>query len=217
MKFSAETKVNEIALAHPAARRILEDAGVDYCCAGGKSLHEACLHADVPVEEILNQLRQNSEFVDPEQSEWISRPLAELTRHIRQHHHQYVRDASAINDPPQFSSAERKAQKIVCPEFHCREIFAPVRDLRIHNHWHSRSGLMRDSQNIAKIAVGKDIFTKQEASFLPRKTILQGGHCGESDNCYAAPSGARLAPLSRLPFRTEWTASFRTAATMRLN
>lgn len=127
MKFSAETKVNEIALAHPAARRILEDAGVDYCCADGKSLHEACLHADVPVEEILNQLRQNSEFVDPEQSEWISRPLAELTRHIRQHHHQYVRDASAINDPPQFSSAERKAQKIVCRVSLPRDIRASPR------------------------------------------------------------------------------------------
>ena len=94
MKFSGETKVNEIALAHPGACRILEDAGVDYCCGGGKSLHEACLHADVPAEEILNQLRQNSELVDPEQTQWTSRPLAELTRHIRQHHHRYVRDVS---------------------------------------------------------------------------------------------------------------------------
>lgn len=95
MKFSSETEVHEIALARPGARRILEDAGVDYCRGGGKSLQEACLHADVPAEEILNRLHQNSQLVDdPEETQWTSRPLAELTRHIRQHHHRYVRDAS---------------------------------------------------------------------------------------------------------------------------
>jgi iron-sulfur cluster repair protein YtfE (RIC family) len=47
MELSNETKVKEIALSDPGAREILEDAGVDYCCGGGKSLHEACLHAEV--------------------------------------------------------------------------------------------------------------------------------------------------------------------------
>jgi regulator of cell morphogenesis and NO signaling len=91
MNFSSETRVNEIALANPAARRILEDAGVDYCCGGGKSLQEACLHANVPATEILKRLRQNSEVVGPEDTTWTTALLADLTRHIRERHHQYVR------------------------------------------------------------------------------------------------------------------------------
>lgn len=65
MNFSTRTQVKDIALLNPGARRILEDAGVDYCCGGGKSLQEACLHANVPSEVILERLRQNSQQVKP--------------------------------------------------------------------------------------------------------------------------------------------------------
>lgn len=93
MNFSTDTKVKDIALLNPGARRVLEDAGVDYCCGGGKSLHDACLHAGVAADEILERLRRNTELAGPGDKEWRSAPLAELTRHIRERHHQYVRDA----------------------------------------------------------------------------------------------------------------------------
>jgi len=93
MNLNSESKVKEIALSNPRARHILEDAGIDYCCGGGRSLQEACLKANVPEAEILLQLRQNSKRVAPSESRWVSAPLAELTRHIRERHHQYVRDS----------------------------------------------------------------------------------------------------------------------------
>jgi regulator of cell morphogenesis and NO signaling len=93
MSFTSETKVKDIALSNPAAKQILEDAGLDYCCGGGKSLHEACLHADVPAEEILNRLRENSRDITPGDANWTSAPLSDLTRHIRERHHRYVREA----------------------------------------------------------------------------------------------------------------------------
>lgn len=93
MTFSTETKVNEIALSNPGARHILEDAGIDYCCGGGKSLQDACLRANVPAAEILRKLRLNSEQVAPGETRWTTAPLAELTKHIRERHHQYVRDS----------------------------------------------------------------------------------------------------------------------------
>ena len=93
MTFSTETKVNEIALSNPGARHILEDAGIDYCCGGGKSLQEACLRANVPAAEILRKLRLNSEQVAPGETPWATAPLAALTKHIRERHHQYVRDS----------------------------------------------------------------------------------------------------------------------------
>ena len=93
MKFSSETKIRDIALANPAATQVLEDAGLDYCCGGGKSLHEACLQAGASAEEILDQLRGNSKNTGPGDVNWMAAPLSELTRHIRERHHQYVREA----------------------------------------------------------------------------------------------------------------------------
>ena len=93
MNFSGETKVKDIALSHPAARQVLEDAGLDYCCGGGKSLHEACLHADVSPEEVLSRLHENAKDTGPKDLNWMAAPLCELTRHIREKHHRYVREA----------------------------------------------------------------------------------------------------------------------------
>jgi regulator of cell morphogenesis and NO signaling len=93
MNFSDETKVNEIALSNPGARHILEDAGIDYCCGGGKSLHEACFKANVPAEQILWRLAQNKSQATQDEAQWTTAPLAELTKHIKDRHHQYVRNA----------------------------------------------------------------------------------------------------------------------------
>jgi regulator of cell morphogenesis and NO signaling len=99
MSFTGETKVKDIALSNPAARQMLEEAGVDYCCGGGKSLHEACLHIDVPTEDILKRLRENSKDISPDEANWASAPLVDLTRHIRDKHHRYVREAIARVQP----------------------------------------------------------------------------------------------------------------------
>lgn len=93
MTFSTETRVREIALFDTRARRVLEDAGVDYCCGGSKSLRDACLEADVPADEIVDRLRKSRELTSPTDAAWNSAPLGELTRHIRDRHHQYVRES----------------------------------------------------------------------------------------------------------------------------
>lgn len=93
MNFNSESKVNEIALSNPAARRVLEDAGIDYCCGGGKSLHDACAGTGVPTEEILRQLSGSSPAVLPGDKQWLNAPLADLTRHICNRHHNYVRES----------------------------------------------------------------------------------------------------------------------------
>lgn len=93
MDFSAETTVKEIALSNPGARRVLEDAGVDYCCGGGKSLQDACLHAGVATEDLLELLRASHASILPGDRQWLHAPLAELTLHIRNRHHQCVREA----------------------------------------------------------------------------------------------------------------------------
>ncbi len=93
MDFNNETKMKDIALVNPAARQVLEDAGLDYCCGGGKSLHEACIHVNVSSEEILNRLQENAKDAGPEDLNWMASPLCELTQHIHDKHHRYVREA----------------------------------------------------------------------------------------------------------------------------
>lgn len=93
MNSSGDTKVKEIVTANPAATRILEGAGIDDCCGGHKSLHDACLHAGVSEEDITERLRQNKSDVRPGDENWIAAPLGDLTRHIRGKHHAYVREA----------------------------------------------------------------------------------------------------------------------------
>jgi len=93
MKFTSDTRVGDIAVSEPAARRVLEEAGVDYCCGGGKSLHEACCDAGAPAEKILKRLREQSRQAGSGDGNWVVAPLGELTRHIREKHHRYVREA----------------------------------------------------------------------------------------------------------------------------
>jgi regulator of cell morphogenesis and NO signaling len=96
MSFTNKTKVEEIALTNSATRQVLENAEVEYCCSGdGKSLQEACLHADVGTEEILKRLRENSMNLRADDTNWASAPLTSLTAHIRERHHGYVREAIA--------------------------------------------------------------------------------------------------------------------------
>lgn len=94
MVFNSESKIKDIALSNPAARRVLENAGLDYCCGGAKSLHDACLRANIPAEEILRRLRENARDLGPEDLNWMAVPLCELTRHIRERHHRYVRETA---------------------------------------------------------------------------------------------------------------------------
>jgi len=94
MKFNSETELKAIALSDASARQVLDQAGLDYCCGGTKSLQEACLGSSVSAEEILNRLREKTaENSCGDDVNWMATPLRELTRHIRETHHRYVRQA----------------------------------------------------------------------------------------------------------------------------
>jgi regulator of cell morphogenesis and NO signaling len=93
MRFTTTTTVGDIAAANPAAKKVLEEAGVDYCCGGAKSLNEVCTHTGVSAEEILRRLQENRHEAGPQEANWAGAPLADLTKHIVEKHHSYVRGA----------------------------------------------------------------------------------------------------------------------------
>jgi regulator of cell morphogenesis and NO signaling len=151
--------VKDIALSNPAARQILEDAGVDYCCGGGKSLHEACLHADVPAEEILNRLRENSKHVSPDEANWTSAPLGDLTRHIRERHHRYVREAIA-RVQALLDNVEPKHGKSHSEIADIRRLFTEVgREMIMH--------MQKEEQILFSLIVGLEKVTNAHSSVEP--------------------------------------------------
>ncbi len=84
--------VREIAMENPAAVRVFESFGIDYCCGGRKSLQEACAAGGVPVERVLQSLSREAQTSRPQAAEnWQDAPLSELTAHIVEKHHAFVK------------------------------------------------------------------------------------------------------------------------------
>lgn len=93
MALSAIQTVRELATEVPNATRVFENLGIDYCCGGGKSLEDACRLANIPVQEVLQRLRQVSApagNVD-ELPDFNHADLSELVSHIINTHHAYVK------------------------------------------------------------------------------------------------------------------------------
>ena len=91
--FNTTRTVREYALEIPAATRIFEKLGIDYCCGGGTSLADACAQAGLAVEEVLGSLetiaRSDETFAG---EDWQTSSQAELIAHIVQKHHVFTRE-----------------------------------------------------------------------------------------------------------------------------
>jgi regulator of cell morphogenesis and NO signaling len=93
MNFDANQTVRSIAIDQPASTRVFERFGIDYCCGGQRSVEEACRRAKAPLDQVMGALDELQANGTPaaEQS-WTQSSLAELTAHIIERHHRYVRD-----------------------------------------------------------------------------------------------------------------------------
>jgi regulator of cell morphogenesis and NO signaling len=93
MNLSATRTVRELAIEIPNATRTFEKLGIDYCCGGGKSLSDACLHAHVPVDDVLRALEQGGSFTPATEAALpdFNGALGNLIEHIVTTHHVYVK------------------------------------------------------------------------------------------------------------------------------
>ena len=101
MSITAEKTVREVALENPAATRVFEKLGIDYCCGGNKSLEEACRTANLPMDEVLDSLEiaeQSARAVQQDRN-WTTEMLADLVAHIISTHHKYTREEMARLGP----------------------------------------------------------------------------------------------------------------------
>jgi regulator of cell morphogenesis and NO signaling len=92
MQTITEKTVREIALENPSSIRVFESLGIDYCCGGKRPLSDACSHANVDYDRVLELLETAKLDVQaPDTGGWKARPLAEIIAHIVAKHHGYVR------------------------------------------------------------------------------------------------------------------------------
>src|SRR5436190_24359504 len=104
MNLDVTQTVREVALSIPAATRVFEQFGIDYCCGGNRSLENACGAAKVPVQKVLDSLSSAAEFAEarqgtPPESDWKTAPLADLIAYINNTHHKYTREEIARLGP----------------------------------------------------------------------------------------------------------------------
>jgi regulator of cell morphogenesis and NO signaling len=101
MSVTAEKTVRELALENPAATRVFERLGIDYCCGGNKSLEKACRTANLPVDEVLDslELAQQASRASQKERNWQVEALADLIAHIKGTHHKYTREEIARLGP----------------------------------------------------------------------------------------------------------------------
>ena len=90
MPTKTEKTVGELVLENPAAARVFEKFGVDYCCGGGTSLSEACRRANIRLEEVIPALEKLESA--PVERDWQSAPLSELAQYIVDQHHTFTRE-----------------------------------------------------------------------------------------------------------------------------
>ena len=86
--------VREVAVENPAATRVLEKFGIDYCCGGNQGLEQACAVAGASLNQVLDALEMEEETARAAQQarDWKNALLSELVAHIKNAHHKYTRE-----------------------------------------------------------------------------------------------------------------------------
>ncbi|MGC2112372.1 MAG: iron-sulfur cluster repair di-iron protein [Candidatus Korobacteraceae bacterium] len=93
MSIEATQTVGDLAVKVPGATQEFEKLGIDYCCGGSRTLGEACVAANVSVEQAMSRLQEGLAAAQPKPGcNWKSEPLADLIAHISGTHHVYVRE-----------------------------------------------------------------------------------------------------------------------------
>src|SRR5690348_10138900 len=87
MNVDLNRTVRDLAVDNPAATRVFEKFGIDYCCGGGKSLREACAAANVAPDKLLESLQAAGQGRNTNgNKDWKAELLSDLIDHIVETH-----------------------------------------------------------------------------------------------------------------------------------
>lgn len=90
MNLTTNTTVSELVLEMPAATRVFEKMGIDYCCGGQRSLADACANAGVEFRDLQIELTLVRR-AQPTEPNFQTTTLENLINHIVIKHHSFTR------------------------------------------------------------------------------------------------------------------------------
>jgi len=93
MMATKEKTVGEIAREYPAAARVLEQYGIDFCCGGNRLIEEVCSEKGISVEKLISDLETSTAPRSASAVDWNTARLGTLIDHIVATHHEYLRTA----------------------------------------------------------------------------------------------------------------------------
>jgi len=82
----------DLVIEAPARTAVFEQAGIDYCCAGARTLESACSDADVDLAELSARLEAVDQEVEPAPT-----GIAALVDHLLDTHHRYLHETLPRN------------------------------------------------------------------------------------------------------------------------
>ncbi len=104
--FQIHDTVGDVVAQAPTLSRVFEQAGIDYCCGGKKTVEEACREKGLDPQGFLGSLERAQSLSDEEVVvDAAAMALAELADHIVRTHHVYLRS--------EFPRLDRMAEKVV--------------------------------------------------------------------------------------------------------
>lgn len=93
MTATAETTIRDIVASDFRAAAVFHKFGIDFCCGGGATLHEACEKQSVSAGQVLDALASACASPDARTPRFNAWDVQTLVSYIVSNHHAYVRDA----------------------------------------------------------------------------------------------------------------------------
>jgi regulator of cell morphogenesis and NO signaling len=88
---ATDRTVGEIAAESPAAIRVFEKHGIDFCCGGKIPVAEACSRKGLDAVALLAEIDQATQTPAGDQTDWLAASLPALIDHILDTHHAYMK------------------------------------------------------------------------------------------------------------------------------
>ena len=88
---ATDATVGQIAAGTPAAVRVFEKYGIDFCCGGGTGLGEACRARGLEPDSVLAEIDRAAAIPGEDATDWRTAPLDALIDHIVGTHHVYLK------------------------------------------------------------------------------------------------------------------------------
>ncbi len=107
MEIQSSTLIGHIAAEHPIATRVFARHGIDFCCAGGKPIEDACQSRGLDTEQILGEIRVELAGSDDDQERWNEADLSDLIDHILTTYHRPLEE-----ELPRLESMARKVVRV---------------------------------------------------------------------------------------------------------